>query len=90
MIVLAWQSYGNVRVHRATTIGDLTEILAKVQAETAIWAVDQQFYRLAQNVVHFAEVKGDLERARREIAAFAQRHSDTELFETFQFTELEG
>lgn len=89
MIVLAWQSYGNVRVHRATTVGDLTAILAKVQAETAIWAVDQQFYRLAQSVVHFAD-KGDLERARREIAAFAKSHNDTDLFESFQFTELEG
>jgi len=89
MIVLAWQSYGNVRVSRADTAGDLSVILAKIQVETAIWDVEKQFYELVRTAAHFVD-KDNLERARREIAAFAQRHSDTELFETFQFTELEG
>lgn len=87
-IVLVWQSYGNIRVCRAETIGDLTAILAEISNTVAGWGDDERLDETARFVKMFVE-KQNLERARREIRSYCSRHTDHESFEAFEFTNIE-
>lgn len=86
--VLVWQSYGTVRVHPASTVGNLTAILAEISNVIGGWGLDEELEQLATAVRVFVE-RSNIPRARNELASFCRKHSDHESFEAFEFTNIE-
>lgn len=89
MNIFIWQGCGNLDAFKAETASDVGAVVAKIQAVTSRWGIDEPFHNMSNAVSIFCSTDR-VDRARREVVAFVRKHcQDADAFELFEATKVQ-